>query len=116
MTSFQPKILRYESVSSTNNEVAQFASRGAEEGTAVLADEQTAGRGRLQRTWTSPKGAGLYLSILLRPKIAVDRWSLITLVTALAVGEALHEAYGVQTDIKWPNDLLAGERKICGIL
>ena len=116
MTSFQPKILRYESVSSTNNEVAQFASRGAEEGTAVLADEQTAGRGRLQRTWTSPKGAGLYFSILLRPKIKEDRWSLITFMAALAVSDALQEACGLKTEIKWPNDLLAGERKICGIL
>ena len=116
MNSFQPKILRYESVSSTNNEVAHLASCGAEEGTAVLADEQTAGRGRLRRTWSSPKGAGLYFSILLRPKIAPDRWPLITLVTALAVSDALCKACGVQTDIKWPNDLLAGERKICGIL
>jgi BirA family biotin operon repressor/biotin-[acetyl-CoA-carboxylase] ligase len=116
MNSFLPKILRYESVSSTNNEVAQLASRGAEEGTAVVADEQTAGRGRLQRTWTSPKGAGLYFSILLRPEISQDRWPLITFMAALAVSDALQEACGLETEIKWPNDLLAGERKICGIL
>jgi len=116
MTSFQPKVLRYESVSSTNNEVAQLASRGAEEGTAVVADEQTAGRGRLQRTWTSPKGAGLYFSILLRPQISQDRWSLITFMAALAVSDALREACELETEIKWPNDLLASERKICGIL
>jgi BirA family biotin operon repressor/biotin-[acetyl-CoA-carboxylase] ligase len=116
MTPFQPKILRYESVSSTNNEVAQLASRGAEEGTVIVADEQTAGRGRLQRTWSSPKGAGLYFSILLRPKISQDRWSLITFMAALAVSDALQEACELETEIKWPNDLLAGERKICGIL
>ena len=116
MNSFVPKILRYESVSSTNNEVAQLASRGAEEGTAVVADEQTAGRGRLQRTWASRKGAGLYFSILLRPKISQDRWPLITFMAALAVGDALQEACELETEIKWPNDLLAGERKICGIL
>ena len=116
MNSFLPKILRYESVSSTNNEVAQLASRGAEEGTAIVADEQTAGRGRLQRTWTSPKGAGLYFSILLRPKISQDRWPLITFMAALAVSDALQEACELTTEIKWPNDLLAGERKICGIL
>ncbi len=116
MNLFLPKILRYESVSSTNNEVAALASRGAEEGTAVVADEQTAGRGRLQRTWASPKGAGLYFSILLRPKISPDRWSLITFMAALAVSDALQEACDLTTEIKWPNDLLAGERKICGIL
>ena len=116
MNCFVPKILHYESVSSTNNEVAQLASRGAAEGTAIVADEQTAGRGRLQRTWASGKGAGLYFSILLRPKISQDRWPLITFMAALAVSDTLQEACELETEIKWPNDLLAGERKICGIL
>jgi len=93
-----------------------MASEGAAEGLVIVADEQTAGRGRLQRAWSSPKGAGLYFSILLRPAIPVDQWPLITFAAALAVGDALQEAAGVQTDIKWPNDLLSGERKICGIL
>ena len=112
----KPRVLRYESLPSTNTEVARLAGEGAEEGLAVVADEQTAGRGRLQRAWSSPKGAGLYFSILLRPKLAPDRWPLITFVAALATGDALREASQVQTDIKWPNDLLANERKICGIL
>jgi len=112
----KPRILRYDSLPSTNNEVARLAFEGAEEGLAVVADEQTAGRGRLQRTWSSPKGAGLYFSILLRPALLPRRWTLITFVAALATGDALREAAAVQTDIKWPNDLLAGERKICGIL
>ena len=116
MTLLKPKVLRYESLPSTNTELARMASEGAAEGVAVLADEQTAGRGRLQRAWSSPKGAGLYLSILLRPRIPVDRWPLITFMAALAVGDALQEATGLRTDIKWPNDLLSGERKICGIL
>ena len=81
-----------------------------------MADEQTAGRGRLQRAWSSPKGAGLYFSLLLRPKISQNHWPLITLMAAVAVAEALREACGLETDIKWPNDLLSGERKICGIL
>src|SRR6476619_4276886 len=106
MTSFQPNVLRYESVSSTNNEVAALASRGAEEGTAVVADEQTAGRGRLHRTWASHQGAGLYFSILLCPKISPDRWSLITFMAVLAVSDALQEACDLTTEIKWPNDLL----------
>lgn len=112
----KPRVLRYESLPSTNSEAARFAVHGAEEGLAIVADEQTAGRGRLQRSWSSPKGAGLYFSILLRPKIASDRWPLITFVATLAVGDALFETGEVRTDIKWPNDLLANERKICGIL
>lgn len=116
MNPLKPKILRYESLPSTNNEAARLAAQGAEEGLAVLADEQTAGRGRLQRTWVSPKGAGLYFSMLLRPKISPKRWPLLTFMAALAVSDALLETNDLHTDIKWPNDLLAGERKICGIL
>jgi BirA family transcriptional regulator, biotin operon repressor / biotin---[acetyl-CoA-carboxylase] ligase len=116
MKSFNPKILRYESLASTNTEVARLALQGAEEGLSVVADEQTAGRGRLQRTWVSPKGAGVYFSILLRPTIPLKQWALMTFMAALAVGDALLTACGLQTDIKWPNDILAGERKICGIL
>ena len=112
----KPQVLRYESVTSTNSEVARLAVAGAEEGVGVVADEQTAGRGRLQRAWSSPKGAGLYFSVLLRPRIAAERWPLITFVGALATADALLEVGGVQIDIKWPNDLLANERKICGIL
>ena len=88
MTLLKPKVLRFESLPSTNTELSRRASEGAEEGLSVLADEQTAGRGRLQRAWSSPKGAGLYFSILLRPTIAVDQWPLITFMAALAVGDA----------------------------
>ena len=116
MLVFKPKILRFESLPSTNTELARLASEGAEEGVSIVAEEQTAGRGRLQRTWSSPKGAGLYFSILLRPGFAQDHWPLITFMAALAAGDALNEAAGIETDIKWPNDLLSGERKICGIL
>lgn len=116
MTLLKPKVLRFESLPSTNTELARMASEGAAEGVAILADEQTAGRGRLQREWSSPKGAGLYFSILLRPVIPIEQWPLITFMAALAVGDALQEAVGLRTDIKWPNDLLSGERKICGIL
>jgi BirA family biotin operon repressor/biotin-[acetyl-CoA-carboxylase] ligase len=116
MNPFKPKILRYKSLPSTNNEAARLAALGYDEGIAVVAEEQTAGRGRLQRSWVSPMGAGLYCSVLLRPKFSADRWPLITFVAALSVSDALLEACDLQTDIKWPNDLLAGERKICGIL
>src|SRR3954453_3753440 len=113
MTLLKPKVLRYESLPSTNTELARMASEGAAEGVAILADEQTAGRGRLQRTWSSPKGAGLYCSVLLRPKIPMEQWPLVTFAAALSVSDALMEACDLQTDIKWPNDLLASERKIC---
>ena len=116
MTFLKPRVLRFESLPSTNTELARRASEGAAEGLAIVADEQTAGRGRLQRAWSSPKGAGLYFSLLLRPAVPQNHWPLITFMAALAVGDALREASGVETDIKWPNDLLSGERKICGIL
>lgn len=116
MTLLKPRVLRFESLPSTNTELARLASEGAEEGLSIVADEQTAGRGRLQRTWSSPKGAGLYFSILLRPTIPQNQWPLITFAAALAAADALHEASDIQADIKWPNDLLSGERKICGVL
>ena len=116
MTLLKPKVLRYESLPSTNTELARLAFEGAVEDVSIVADEQTAGRGRLQRAWSSPRGAGLYFSILLRPTTRQNYWPLITFMAALAVGDALREACGLGTDIKWPNDILSGERKICGIL
>jgi len=116
VTILNPKVLRFESLPSTNTELARLASEGAAEGVSIVADEQTAGRGRLQRAWSSPRGAGLYFSILLRPTTRQNYWPLITFMAALAVGDALREACGLETDIKWPNDILSGERKICGIL
>jgi len=86
------------------------------EGLCVVALEQTAGRGRLQRSWASPKGAGLYLSIVLRPRIELQAWPLITLMTSLAVADALLTAHELQADIKWPNDLIVNGRKLAGIL
>ena len=116
MKVFKPQVIRYDSLPSTNTEAARLAVLGVEEGLCVVADEQTAGRGRLQRTWLSPKGAGLYCSTLLRPIIPLDQWPLLTFMAALAVSDALRNACDLETDIKWPNDLLSGERKICGIL
>ncbi|HET6980332.1 MAG TPA: biotin--[acetyl-CoA-carboxylase] ligase [Pyrinomonadaceae bacterium] len=116
MTHLNPKVLRFESLPSTNTELSRLATEGAAEGVSVVADEQTAGRGRLQRAWSSPKGAGLYFSILLRPKIEANYWPLITMMAAVAVYDALGDVCRMRADIKWPNDLLSGERKICGIL
>jgi len=112
----QPQIIRIASLPSTNTEAAQRALAGAAEGLVIVAGEQTAGRGRLDRQWVSPSGAGLYFSILLRPKAPPADWSVLPLMAAVAVHDALLEACGLETDIKWPNDILAGERKLCGIL
>ncbi len=115
---FKSTILRYDSLPSTNTEAASQAARGAPEGLCVVAREQTRGRGRRERAWASPKGAGLYFSIVLRPRLPPESWPLITLLAALAVRDALLEACTLQTDIKWPNDILAATngRKLCGIL
>lgn len=89
---------------------------GAAEGTCIVAREQTRGRGRQQRVWVSPPDAGLYFSILLRPRLDASRWPLITLMAAVAVTDALAEACALAVDIKWPNDIFVNERKLGGIL
>lgn len=113
----RPNILRFDALPSTNTEAAQQALRGAPEGLCVVAREQTKGRGRAGRIWVSPADAGLYFSIVFRPAtLAVRAWPLITLMAALAVRDALKESCALETDIKWPNDIIAGERKLSGIL
>ncbi|MDX6692650.1 MAG: BirA family transcriptional regulator [Blastocatellia bacterium] len=111
-----PFILRFDSLPSTNTEAARQAAAGAHEGLCVVAREQTSGRGRRERVWLSPPGAGLYFSILLRPRLNTNCWPLITLMAAVAVADALMEACALHVDIKWPNDIYARERKLGGIL
>ena len=113
---FQPTILRLDSIDSTNLEAMRQARAGAAEGLCIVAREQTQGRGRLDRSWQSPKDAGLYFSVVLRPSLEINSWPLITLMAALAVSDALLKACSLRADIKWPNDLCANDRKICGIL
>jgi BirA family biotin operon repressor/biotin-[acetyl-CoA-carboxylase] ligase len=108
-------ILRFDSLGSTNTEALAQARQGADEGLCIVAREQTAGRGRHTRKWVSGKDAGLYFSIVLRPRIETRFMPLLTLMSAVAVFEVLKEA-GLAPDIKWPNDLLVNEKKICGIL
>lgn len=116
MPLLKPTILRFDSIDSTNLEAMRQARLGAPEGLCIVAREQTRGRGRLDRTWQSPKDAGLYFSVVLRPQLELSAWPLITLMAALAVSDALMKACNVRADIKWPNDLCVGERKLCGIL
>lgn len=112
----QWKILRLDSIDSTNLEAMRQARAGAAEGLCVVACEQTAGRGRLNRTWHSPRDAGIYVSIVLRPTLPKSFWPLLPLMTALAVSDALTKSCQLHPDVKWPNDILANDRKLCGIL
>jgi len=111
-----PTILRFDSIDSTNLEAMRQARAGASEGLCVVARKQTSGRGRLDRSWHSQKDAGLYFSIVLRPALEMNFWPLLPLMSALAVSDALMKSCGLSTDIKWPNDILANDRKLCGIL
>lgn len=109
-------ILRFDSINSTNTEALNQAKQGADEGLCVVARQQTAGRGRHGRVWISEKNAGLYFSLVLRPKIENRFLPLLTLMTAVAVYDSLNELYRLQPDIKWANDIHVREKKICGIL
>ncbi|MGI9056716.1 MAG: biotin--[acetyl-CoA-carboxylase] ligase [Pyrinomonadaceae bacterium] len=109
-------ILRFDSLESTNTEAINQAKRGADEGLCIIAKKQTAGRGRHGRTWISEENAGLYFSIVLRPKIETRFLPLITLMTAIAVADTLCDLYALKPDIKWVNDIHVSEKKICGIL
>ena len=109
-----------ESTASTNDVAARLAESGAEEGTTVVADMQTAGRGRHGRVWFSPPGAGLYVSVIVRPGTGLDNdenpAALLTLASGVAIAEAVRAATGLPAEIKWPNDVLIGGRKLAGIL
>jgi BirA family transcriptional regulator, biotin operon repressor / biotin---[acetyl-CoA-carboxylase] ligase len=105
----------FETVDSTNVVAFRLAVEGAEHGELVVAEEQTQGRGRRGRTWSSPRYLNLYCSFVLRPELPPQRAPELTLLAAVAVAESLRAA-GVPADIKWPNDLLVGGRKVAGIL
>ena len=104
-------------IGSTNAELVAAAARGAPEGTVLVAEHQVSGRGRLDRTWTSPPRAGLTVSFLLRPDVPAARRGWLPLLTGVALAESVAEVSGVLPSLKWPNDLLAGDgRKLAGIL
>lgn len=110
------KIVLLESVDSTNNYAKELASHGAESGTAVIAETQSSGKGRLGRTFVSPKGSGLYVTVIIRPKLDIADAQLITSCAAVAAAEAVESISGNEVGIKWVNDLYMNGRKICGIL
>jgi BirA family biotin operon repressor/biotin-[acetyl-CoA-carboxylase] ligase len=103
-------------IDSTNSVAMTLGERGEPHGTVVIAEEQTAGRGRAGHSWHSEKTNGIYMTVLLRPAISPQQAPLITLVAGLAVREAIIEQTGLTPDLRWPNDLLFGRKKFCGIL
>jgi len=101
---------------STNADLLGAARDGAPEGTVLVADHQTAGRGRRDRVWEAPPGSSLLVSILVRPTLPPSRLAVVTHAVALAARDACASVAGVRADLKWPNDLLVGERKLAGVL
>lgn len=110
------KIIVLGETDSTNNYAKELASAGAAHGTAVIADRQTAGKGRLGRSFFSPPGTGIYLSVIIRPEMSLETAQLITSCAACAAAEAVEELCGQEVSVKWVNDLYMNGRKICGIL
>ena len=106
----------FEETDSTNNVIKRMAEEGAAHGTLAIAEIQTAGRGRRGRQWASPKGNGIWMSFLLRPEILPQNASMLTLVTALAVRQAIFKVCQLPVLIKWPNDIVIGGRRVCGML
>ncbi len=110
------RLVFFESTGSTNPDAKRFAEEGAPHGTTVVADRQTAGRGRRGRSWESPAGRSIYFTSIVRPAFVPDKASMITLVMALSVAEAIQEVTGLPTGIKWPNDIVVNGKKVVGIL
>lgn len=110
------KIYYFDGVSSTMSVAMQLGIKGTPEGTLVLAEYQTKGRGRLGRAWFSPKYRGIYLSLILKPKTLPAQASMLTLLAAVSICEAIKEVIGLDAQIKWPNDILLYHKKLGGIL
>jgi BirA family biotin operon repressor/biotin-[acetyl-CoA-carboxylase] ligase len=124
---FGAPLFYFPTIGSTNDVAARLAAGGAPEGTTVAAEAQSSGRGRLGRTWFSPRGAGLYVSIVIRPDAggrdrqggaaaAPSLPAVVTLASGVALADAIRESTGLQAEIKWPNDIVCERRKLAGIL
>ena len=111
------KIIRYDSVTSTNQVLRELAGEGVQPGTVVIGKVQTKGKGRMTRTWESPEG-GLWLSILIENEKTFDnnKFGLIPLMSGCAVATAIMHEYNIEAGVKWPNDVLINGKKVCGIL
>ncbi len=103
-------------IDSTNNRARELALEGADEGTLIIAETQLEGRGRLSRSWISPRGKGIWMSLILKPDLSPDQAPHITAIAAVAIRKALNRATGLDIGIKWPNDIIIDGKKVCGIL
>ncbi len=110
------KVLIYDSIDSTNRACKELGKSGGLHGTVILANEQSNGRGRLGRDWDSKRGDGIYMSLLLRPNLMPKEASLLTLLAALSVNKGIRTITGLNSFIKWPNDIVVNGKKVCGIL
>ena len=112
----QVQILEYDVLESTNTTAVQYARSGASNGTVIVAKKQSAGHGRMDRVWSSPEG-GLWFTLILRPKVNPENIAQLTLIAGVAITSTLRRLYATdEIRIKWPNDLLVNNKKICGIL
>ena len=108
-------VLYFQTLTSTNDVAKALALRGINEGAVVVAETQTAGKGRFKRKWMSPED-GLWFSVILKPNVPLTHAPKLTLLASVAVAETIHRLYGLRSEIKWPNDVLIDHKKVCGIL
>ena len=109
-------IVCYDEIDSTNIALRKFAKNDAKSGTLVTAESQTDGRGRRGRTWVSPKGSSISMSLLIRPEFEPEKARMLTIVMALSVAQAVEKTTGLKAGIKWPNDIVVNNKKVTGIL
>lgn len=109
-------IYHYDTIGSTNDRAYELAESGEPEGTLVIAEAQTHGKGRIGRKWISPKSGGIYVSLILRPESETDEIPAITLIAASSIIKAIKKTCGLEAKMKWPNDIFIGGKKVCGIL
>ncbi len=113
---FTPLVKRYDELGSTNSFLLELAKEGVVAGSVIRADSQTGGKGRLGRHWVSGKGKGLYFSLLVNPQLSPDLLGRYSIGTAVALKRVLQKLYGLDSEVKWPNDILIAGKKIAGIL
>ena len=110
------EVLYFDTIDSTNTKAQELAEKGYPSGTLVVADKQESGKGRRGRSWVSPSGTGIFMTLMIKPDINPNNASMLTLVAALAVAKAITSVTGEKAMIKWPNDIVVNSKKVCGIL
>ncbi len=110
------EVLYFDTIDSTNIKAQELAEKGYQSGTLVVADKQESGKGRRGRSWVSPSGTGIFMTLMIKPDINPNNASMLTLVAALAVAKAITSVTGEEALIKWPNDIVVNGKKVCGIL